>query len=120
MGSRELLNLNHKTLDSTLETDHHRAAAVTMPTQDFSLEMEPLMQVLLELQLDLQDNMLLIRFSTHAPEVATEIKTPTTEFLEETLETFFWELLEDLLQLLSLMLLLEVLVEDKIFHHILP
>merc|ERR1712131_345690 len=72
------------------------------------------MQVLLELQLDLQDNMLLIRFSTHAPEVATEIKTPTTEFLEETLETFFWELLEGLLQLLSLMLLLEVLVEDKI------
>merc|ERR1712189_64940 len=76
------------------------------------------MQVLLELLLDLQDNMLLIRFSTHAPEVATEIKTPTTEFLEETLETFFWELLEDLLQLLSLMLQPEVLVEDKICHHI--
>jgi len=50
--------------------------------------------------------------------VATEIKTPTTEFLEEIQETFFWELLEDSLQLLSLMLLLEVLVEDKIFHHI--
>merc|ERR1712198_564338 len=41
------------------------------------------MQVLLELQLDLLVNMLLIRFSTHAPEVATEIKTPTTEFLEK-------------------------------------
>merc|ERR1711973_815097 len=78
------------------------------------------MPVLLELQLDLLVNMLLIRFSTHAPEVATEIKTPTTESLEETLETSFWELLEDSLQLLSLMLLLEVLVEDKIFHHILP
>merc|ERR1712198_279610 len=77
------------------------------------------MPVLLELLLDLLVNMLLIRFSTHAPEEATEIKTPTTEFLEETLETFFWELLEDLLQLLSLMLLPEVLVEDKIiFHHI--
>jgi len=50
--------------------------------------------------------------------VATEIKTQTTEFLEEIQETFFWELLEDLLQLLLLMLLLEVLVEDKIFHHI--
>merc|ERR1712198_699673 len=120
MGSRELLNLNHKTPDSTLEADHLQAAAVTMPTQDFSLEMEPLMQVLLELPLDLLDNMLPIRFSTHAPEEATEIKTPTTEFLEETLETFFWELLEDLLQLLSLMLLLEVLVEDKIFYYILP
>merc|ERR1712198_86821 len=79
------------------------------------------MPVLLELPLDLQDNMLLIRFSTHAPEEATEIKTQTTEFLEETLETSFWELLEDSLQLLSLMLLLEVLVEDKImFLHILP
>merc|ERR1712198_467866 len=106
MGSRELLNLNHKTPDSTLEADHHQAAAVTMPTQDFSLEMEPLMLVLLELRPDLQDNMLLIRSSTHAPEEATE-------FLEETLETSFWELLEDSLQLLSLMLLLEVLVEDK-------
>merc|ERR1712198_60094 len=74
------------------------------------------MPVLLELLLDLQDNMLPIRFSTHAPEEATEIKT--TEFLEETQETFFWELLEDSLQLLSLMLLPEVLVEDKIFHHI--
>jgi len=71
------------------------------------------MPVLLELPLDLLVNMLPIRFSIHALEVATEIKTPTTEFLEETLETFFWELLEDLLQLLSLMLLLEVLVEDK-------
>merc|ERR1712098_874410 len=111
-------NLNHKTPDSTLETDHHQAAAVTMPTQGFSLEMEPLMQVLLELPLDLLDNMLPIRSSTHAPEEATEIKTPTTEFLEETLETFFWELLEDLLQLLSLMLQPEVLVADKIFHHL--
>merc|ERR1711973_1064915 len=65
------------------------------------------MPVLLELPLDLLDNMLPIRFSTHAPEVATEIKTPTTESLEDSL------------QLLSLMLLLEVLVEDKImFHHI--
>merc|ERR1711973_436943 len=79
------------------------------------------MSVLLELPLDLLDNMLLIRFSTHAPEVATEIKTPTTESLEEIQETSFWELLEDSLQLLSLMLLLEVLVEDKImFHHIWP
>merc|ERR1712198_68377 len=76
------------------------------------------MPVLLELPLDFLDNMLLIRFSTHAPEVATEIKTQTIEFLEETLEIFFWELLEDLLQLLSLMLLLEVLVEDKIFYHL--
>merc|ERR1711973_6554 len=77
------------------------------------------MPVLLELPLDLLVNMLPIRFSTHVPEVATEIKTQTTEFLEEIQETFFWELLEDSLQLLSLMLLLEVLVEDKImFHHI--
>merc|ERR1712198_112549 len=77
------------------------------------------MPVLLELPLDLLVNMLPIRSSIHALEVGTEIKTPTTEFLEETLETSFWELLEDLLQLLSLMLLLEVLVEDKImFHHI--
>merc|ERR1712198_618790 len=53
------------------------------------------MPVLLELLLDLLDNMLPIRSSTHVPEEATEIKTPTTEFLEETLETFFWELLED-------------------------
>merc|ERR1712198_559 len=78
------------------------------------------MPVLLELQLDLLVNMLPIRFSTHAPEEATEIKTQTTEFLEEIQETFFWELLEDLLQLPLLMLLQEVLVEDKIFHHILP
>merc|ERR1712198_6208 len=118
MGSRELLNLNHKTPDSTLEADHHQAAAVTMPTQDFSLEMEPLMQVLLELPLDLLVNMLPIRSLTPVPEEATEIKTPTTEFLEETLETSFWELLEDLLQLPLLMLQPEVLVEDKIFHHI--
>merc|ERR1712189_64571 len=33
------------------------------------------MQVLLELQLDLLVNMLLIRFSTHAPEVATNKNT---------------------------------------------
>merc|ERR1712198_367857 len=84
----------------------------------FFTETEPLMPVLLELPLDLLVNMLPIRFSIHALEVATEIKTLTTEFLEEIQETFFWELLEDSLQLLSLMLLLEVLVEDKIFHHI--
>merc|ERR1712198_295747 len=41
------------------------------------------MPVLLELPLDLLVNMLPIRFSIHALEVATEIKTPTTEFLEE-------------------------------------
>merc|ERR1712038_1759289 len=105
--SKELLNLNHKEPDSTLETDHPQAAAATMPTQDSSLAMELLM-------LDLPANILPTRSSTHAPEEVPEIKTQTTEFLVVTLEISFWELLVDLLPLLLLMRLLEVLVEDKI------
>merc|ERR1711915_525626 len=114
MGSKELLNLNHKEPDSTLETDHPQAAAATMPTQDSLLAMELLMLVLPELQLDLPANILPTRSSTHAPEVVLEIRTQTTEFLVVTLEISFWELLVDLLPLLLLMQLLEVLVEDKI------
>merc|ERR1712018_43886 len=73
---------------------------------------------LLELQPDLLANILPIRSLTHAPEVATEIRTQTTEFLVVTLETSFLVLLEDMLLLLLPMLPLEVLVEDKIkiFH----
>merc|ERR1712126_361515 len=116
MGSKERLNLNHKTRDSTLEADHPQAvAAATMPTQDSSLAMELLMPVLPELQLDLPANTLPIRSSTHAPEEVPEIRTQTTEFLVGTLEISCWELLVDLQLLLLLMLLLEVLVEDKIF-----
>merc|ERR1712126_21505 len=115
MGSKERLNLNHKTRDSTLEADHPQAAAAaTMPTQDSSLAMELLMPVLPELQLDLPANTLPIRSSTHAPEEVPEIRTQTTAFLVVTLEISFWELLVDLQLLLLLMLLLEVLVEDKI------
>merc|ERR1711915_911048 len=114
MGSKELLNLNHKEPDSTLETDHPQAAAAIMPTQDSSLAMELLMPVLPELQLDLPANILPIRSSTHAPEEVPEIRTQTTEFLVVTPEISFWELLVDLLLLLLLMQLLEVLVEDKI------
>merc|ERR1712098_841799 len=113
MGSKEPLNLNHKTQDLTLETDHHGAAAATMPTQDSSRAMELLMPVLPELQLDLPANILPIRSSTHAEEVP-EIRTQTTGFLVVTLEISYWELLVDLQPLLLLMLLLEVLVADKI------
>merc|ERR1712130_911727 len=110
---KERLNLNHKTQDSTLEADHPQAAATTMPTLDSSLAMELLMPVLPELQLDLPANTLPIRSSTHAPEEVPEIRTQTTGFLVVTLEISFWELLVDLLPLLLLMLLLEVLVEEK-------
>merc|ERR1712152_82549 len=89
---------------------------VTIPTQDSSLAMEPLMQDLLEQQLELQDNLLQTRSLTHAPEVAPETKIPTTESSVETLETSFWELLQDLQAHQLLMLLLEVLVEDKVFQ----
>merc|ERR1712126_111294 len=101
---------------STRTTKHKSWETVTIPTQDSSLAMEPLMQDLLEQQLELRDNLLQTRSLTHAPEVAPETKIPTTESLVETLETSFWELLQDLQAHQLLMLLPEVLVEDKIFQ----
>merc|ERR1712243_482487 len=99
MGSKEQLFLNHKTQD--LEE------TATIQTQGFSLAMELLMLVLLELQLESLDNLLQTKSSTLAPEVAPETRIQTTEFSVATLITFFWELLQDLLELLLLMLPLE-------------